>query len=169
LKSQSVSFPNEKEFWRLLSLQQWKAASEILSLWRAGIYAGAGPVFSCALSMLPALLIQGGRILGMMAPVLIGVALVSCLRLVAPAAFMALHGLTWALHPPLGLGGGPDEYRFWLVSGIPLFPQVLAEVLVCGASILMLFRRMRRTGESAGGIAALLGALAGTILLLIFG
>jgi putative peptide zinc metalloprotease protein len=169
LKSQSVSFPHEKEFWKLLGLQQWKAASEILSLWRAGIFAGAGPIFSCVLPMLPALLIQGGRSLGPMAPVLIGAALVSCLRLVAPAAFMILHGLTWALHPPLGLGGGPDEYRFWLVSGIPLFPQVLMEVLICGASILMFFGRMRHTKQSAGVIAAVLGALAGTILLLIYG
>jgi putative peptide zinc metalloprotease protein len=169
LKSQSVTFPHEREFWKLLSLQHRNAASEMLSLWRAGIFAAAGPMFSCALTMSSTHLIRAGRSRGMMTPVLVGASFVSCLRLFAPAGFMALHGIIWTWHPTLGLSNGPDEYRLWLVAGIPLFPQVLIEGLICGIAIVMLLRSMRQVRQWATVIAAILGALAGTILLTIYG
>jgi hypothetical protein len=166
LQSQSVMFPQEKEFWRLLVSQQWNAASALLSLWRAIVYTGAGPVFSCALAWLSAFLIQGGCSLEMLAPFLIGAALVSCLRLIAPVGYLFLHGISWAAHPPPGFGSGSDEGRLWLLTGIPVFPQVVIETLICGAAIVMLVRWVRQTRHSILGMAAVLGALAGTAVYL---
>ena len=168
LQSQSVSFPQEKEFWRLLGLQQWNAASALLSLWRAVVYTSAGPIFSCALAALSALLVQGGRSLEMLAPFLIGAALVSCLRLAAPAGYLVQHGISWAAHPASGLGSGSDEGRLWLLTGIPVFPQLVIEVLVCGIAMVILVRWMRQTRHNMLGIVAVLGALAGTAVYLNF-
>ena len=149
-------------------MQQWNAASALLSLWRAVVYTSAGPIFSCALAALSALVVQGGRSLEILAPFLIGAALVSCLRLVAPAGYLVQHGISWAAHPASGLGGGSDEGRLWLLTGIPVFPQLVIEALVCGIAMVILVRWMRQTRHNILGIVAVLGALAGTAVYLNF-
>jgi putative peptide zinc metalloprotease protein len=169
LQSQSVSFPQEKEFWKLLSLHQWRTASALLPPWRAGIFAAAGPLFSCALTLCSTRLIRARRSLGIAGPFLIGAAIVSCFRLFAPVGFMALHGLVWSLHTPIGLSGGPDEYRLWLVAGFPLLPQIVLESLIYGAGIFTLMRWMQQTRQFALAATALLGATAGTIFLILCG
>jgi len=162
LQSQSVAFPQENEFWRLLGLHQWAAASALLSLWRAVVYTGAGPIFSCGLAASSAFAVQGGCSLEMVVPVLIGAALVSCLRLIAPLGYLVQHGISWAAHPAPGVGSGSDEGRLWLLTGAPVFPQLLIEAMVCGIAMVILARWMRQTRHSLLGIAAVLGALAGT-------